>query len=344
MHNVVSLTSIGAVGQQLLDADVPVFNLGLPSMKTAVNRLSAVRRVLGDADVVHSWMYHANLIGGALRPRGRPLLWSLHATALEARHTKASTRLMVTLGRWLSRSMPQETVYCSSSSEAYHARIGYDMSHALIINNGIDTKRFQPSAIDRRRLRSTWNLDGKILIGNIARWHPQKDHTTLLEAFAQAQRGNNTLHLVLVGEGLTAENDQLVALIRRLNIEAHVSLVGPVRDIPAVLSALDMFVMSSAFGEALPLALCEAMACKLPAIVTDVGECANVVAEYGWVVPPGEANQLAKAMEVAAGMPETERAAIGIRAREHVLAQFDIEECTRRYEELYISLRRNATD
>nr|WP_281408411.1 glycosyltransferase [Rhizobium sp. ERR1071] len=343
-HNVVSLTSIGALGQQLLDADVPVSNLGLPSMRTAVNRLSAVRRVLSDADVIHTWMYHANLIGGALKPRGRPLLWSLHATELEAQYTKVATRMMVTLGQWLSRSLPQETVYCSPSSKAYHAHIGYDMSRAVIINNGIDTARFQSSASDRQRLRAAWNLDGKIVIGNVARWHPQKDHATLLEAFAQAQRGNNALHLVLVGDGLTAENVQLVALIRKLNIEAHVSLVGLMRDIPAVLSALDIFIMSSAFGEALPLALCEAMACKLPAIVTNVGECPNVVANCGWVVPPAEANQLAKAMEAASGMPEAERAAMGSRAREHVLAQFDIEDCTRHYEELYVSLRRNATN
>lgn len=335
IHEVISLTSLGSVGQQLQQAGVKVYSLGLPSPTAALRELGGIRHTLASAGVIHTWMYHANLIGGLLAPRGRPLLWSVHATELDRRHTKATTRLMVLAGRWLSQAMPEKVAYCSLSSRAYHAGIGYDMSRALVINNGIDTARFRRSVADRQSVRSAYGLDGRYIVGNVARWHPQKDHATLLRAFAAARQKNDVLHLVLVGDGLTSENADLAALLRGLNIEANVSLLGPTRDIPAVLSALDIFAMSSAFGEALPLALCEAMACELPAIVADVGDCADVVADCGWIVPPADVGGLSAALTSAATTDEPVLAAIGRRARVRICEQFNIEASAHSYQELY---------
>lgn len=337
-HEVITLTSTGEMGNRLVDLGVRVIEFGLPSLSRAASNFLEVRSSLKSADVVHSWMYHANVIGGALTPRGKPLLWSFHATELEKKYTKIQTRLFVYFCKILSQWMPTVSVYCSPSSREYHSILRYDTRNSCIINNGVDIERFKPAPKDRHSTRVALGLDGKFVIGSVSRWHAQKDHMTLLRAFSEVRKKVDNLHLVLCGAGLSSTNGQLVAAIEELGLRQHVSLLGPQANVQKILVGLDVFAFSSAFGEALPLALCEAMACGVPAIVTDVGECSAVVGNAGWIVHPRDVSAFARAIFDAWSADVLVRQRIAEAARSRIVNNYDVRAVATQYEDLYSKL------
>lgn len=78
-----------------------------------------------------------------------------------------------------------------------------------------------------------------------------------------------------------------------------ISLLGLRRDIEAIFNSIDIHVLPSAFGEAFPNVVAEAMLTEIPCIVTDVGDAAHIVGEYGWVARPKHPDDIASALEFA---------------------------------------------
>jgi glycosyltransferase involved in cell wall biosynthesis len=137
------------------------------------------------------------------------------------------------------------------------------------------------------------------LLGMVGRFDPQKDHENLLRALDQLKQAGTLFRCVLVGRGLDATNDQLTAWLEQYGFQDDVLLLGQRSDVPAVMSALDLHVLSSAYGEAFPNVLAEAMACGTPCVTTDVGDAAAIVGDTGWVAPPADTARLAEAIEAA---------------------------------------------
>ncbi|MFN2513877.1 MAG: glycosyltransferase [Pyrinomonadaceae bacterium] len=146
----------------------------------------------------------------------------------------------------------------------------------------------------------------------VANFRPQKDHRTLLHAMGLVIQQERDAHLLLVGAGSDQNYLELVQKdIARHELGGHVSLLGQRRDIPALLRACDIGVLSSA-SEGLPLALLEYGMAGLPAVVTRVGQCAEVLEEggAGILVPPAAPDELAAALVSLLRLPER-RASLG---------------------------------
>ena len=134
----------------------------------------------------------------------------------------------------------------------------------------------------------------------VARYDVQKDHQNLLQALSILKSRGGYFHAVLVGTGMTEDNEELMQLIALNALELHedITLYGRCNDIPALMNAIDLHVLSS-LGEAFPNVLAEAMACGTPCISTDVGDAKDIVDKYGWIVPAGNSVKLAEAITVA---------------------------------------------
>jgi glycosyltransferase involved in cell wall biosynthesis len=285
-HIVISLTGVGKYGPILLRAGIPVYSLSMPPGRVSLNGLRSLWGLLKaeQPDVVQTWMYHADLVGGlAARFAGiRSISWGVRQTTLEPGKSKRATIWVAHACARLSRWVPQAIVCCAESAARVHAGIGYEESKLIVVPNGYDLYQFSHREELRAAFREEIGLSpaGRV-IGMVARFDPQKDHENLLNALAALDLERRHAHCILVGKGMNEHNQTLMGWILAHGLANRVLLLGPRADIPAVMNALDVHVLSSSFGEGFPNALAEAMACGTPCVATDVGDASSIVGDTG---------------------------------------------------------------
>jgi glycosyltransferase involved in cell wall biosynthesis len=289
-------------------------------------------------DIVQTWMYHADFIGGlAARIAGiKSIVWNIRHSRLESGKSRLSTIILGAILSKLSYLLPSRIVVCSKRANTAHAALGYDKRIMQLIHNGYDLSDFVPKPMLGQRLRQSFEIPVDVpLIGSVGRYDPYKDHDNLLNAIALIIARGVKFSCLLVGLGMDDANKELVALINRLGLGSVVTLVGRRSDIPVVMSALDVHVLSSS-SEAFPNVVAEAMACQTPCVVTDVGDAAYIVGETGWVVRPKNASDLAEAIEAALRESrEADWKSRGTSARNRVSDLFGIDQMVREYKILW---------
>lgn len=345
--HVVSLDGRGHYADIIEAHGIPVDTLdmrGGASVASALWRLrQIVRRVR--PQLIQGWMYHGSLaasIAGLIAGRGIPVAWNIRQSLYDIGTEKRATQWVIRALAKLSRQ-PRAIVYNSHQARAHHEAFGFAAARRTVIANGFDTDRWRPDKADRRTFRSQLLLgENDILAGFVGRYHPQKDVPTFLKACALAMETNERLHVALVGEGLNPDNPALVDGFSRLP-SGRVYCLGRRADVERILPGFDFLCLSST-SEAFPNVIGEAMATGLPCIATDVGDCARLLGDRGYVVAPGNAKQMVDAMEKLIGMGTERRQEIGHAARAHIIASYGLTATVENYAKLYGKLTgRNRT-
>lgn len=212
--------------------------------------------------------------------------------------------------------------------------------HTIV--NGIDVDGYARDGATRSRIRSELGIDASAPVaGIVARLTAAKDHMNLFDAFARLRATHPHARCVVVGDGeLRAELDTAV---RARGLEGHVALVGRRDDVAEVLSAFDVFVLSSS-TEGLAVTLLEAMAAGLPVVATTVGGNPEVVEDgrTGTLVPPRDATALAFALARMFDDPERARH-MGRAGRKRCRERFGVGAMVARYQSLYDAMTTPAT-
>lgn len=344
-HIVLSMKSGGKYVSKLEDIGVEVYCLNVKGLISFFKGLLALRRV--DTRVkpiaLQSWMYHADLMVSiyALLFFRKNVFWSIRHSTFEKAVTPLSIRLIVKVCALLSNFVPRKIVCCSENAKAVHIAKGYKRSAFEYVANGYNFDRLSFSEHKRQELRKTLAVsESDFVIGNVARWHPQKDHSGLLSAFAQFSVGKNNVYLLLVGKDMVADNVALIDKINNLGCKNKVVLYGESDDIPAIMSAIDLHVMSSSYGEAFPNVVVEAMACETPVIVTDVGDAAAIVGDFGIVTKPSNIEQLSAAMDnmFLRFSNKTNWFGLGEDSKQWVTKEFDISKMIKRFTAIWLGI------
>lgn len=134
-----------------------------------------------------------------------------------------------------------------------------------IFPNAVDIANYNPDPQKIADMKKKLGLENQFVIGNIARFAPEKNHQFLVSIFEVLSKKENA-HLVLCGDGeLKADIEQIV---EEQGLTDRVSFLGMRRDIPDILQAIDVMVMPSLF-EGLPFVLVEAQASGVPCVVSN---------------------------------------------------------------------------
>ncbi len=339
LPSVVSLTTKGENGPRIEALGIPVQTLGMSPGVPSPSKFMRLVGLLQDArpDVVQTWMYHADLIGGlAARLTGiQTVSWGIRHSNLSPHQNKRATLLVVKLCALASGWLPHRILSCSERARSIHVDAGYLADKMVVIPNGFDLTRFQPDPVARDSVRSELGVPPETsLIGLIARDDPQKNHKGFIEAATIVHAALPQAHFVLAGTGINQDNTELKQLIEQFGLKAHCHLLGRRDDIPRLMASLDVLASSST-GEAFPNVLGEAMACGIPCVVTDVGDSAEIVGDTGRVVASGDMAGLATQLVTLLSIPPDERSRLGISARERVRERYEIGSVTRQYEHFY---------
>jgi glycosyltransferase involved in cell wall biosynthesis len=210
----------------------------------------------------------------------------------------------------------------------------YGIDGFPLIPNGIPVGDFSRSLFNRDtwRRKESFALED-VLFTCVARLKPQKNPALLLESFARGPASDPRAHLLFVGEGELRPN--LERQIGALGLQERVHMLGVRSDIPEILNATDVFVLSSDW-EGNPLSVMEAMAAGKPVISTAVGGVPELIkdGECGLLVPQQAAEALAEAMNFMLENPVA-RGYMGEASATRAIEHFDLKVMTEAYERLY---------
>ena len=254
-HVVVSLTDLGYYSTHLRSIGVPVHALYLTPSFISLFKLLTLIKLLRryKPAIVHTWMYHADLIGGVTsRLCGvRNVFWNIRS-GLDSSSTKLSTRVFIYICALFSYFIPSRIFCCSHASQLSHIALGYSRSRFILVQNGYDTNFYSPCSISvQQEFLESCSIKQPypLILGMVARFDPFKDHPTLFHALHYLKLSKLTFVCVLVGR-------ELIHLIvnsvsSQYNLNDSVVLLGEQSNILLIMSSLDLHILSS-YSEAFP--------------------------------------------------------------------------------------------
>lgn len=311
--------------------DIELIPIKMNSPKDLIRAYFRLKKVVKKfkPDVIHSHMFHANIISRLLR-----LTTNIPKTISSSHNTNEGGRF-----RMLSYRMTDRLVNISTnvSQEAVDILVnkGAIRSGRMVsVVNGIDTSYFRFNNDARKMKRIELGIVDKKTILAVGSLTLQKDYNNLLNAIALLKQDDNDFKLLIVGDG--ALKAELILLTKKLGIVDFVEFVGIRRDIPMLMAASDIFVLSSAW-EGFGLVVAEAMACERVVVATDCGGVSEVVGSDGFLVETGNSSLLAKSLYEALNLNDEERSIIGTAARKRIIDNYSLSANVEAYLKLYCS-------
>ena len=327
---VLCLDAVGQLGEQMQADGVPVIAYGRRSGQDfgVARRMARDLRANG-TEIVHAHQYgpffYGALAARLCRPRPK-VIFTEHG-----RHypdiVGGRRRLFNSLV--LSRLVDRVNAVCEFSARSLASIDGFGRCDIEVIPNGIDPPRYAPPA-NLAEARLGLGLDPcRKYVACVARFHPVKDHETLIRGFARAAAERSDVDLLLVGDGVLRESHK--ALVDSLGLRDRVKFLGVRSDVASLLQVVDVFAMTS-LSEAASITILEAMAAAKPVVVTAVGGNPEIVRDGvdGLLVPRADPAATAAALLRILG-DSSLAAALGASGAEHVQTHFQLKRTIDRY-------------
>lgn len=304
------------------------------SWKTTRMLAEVLKRNRYDIVYTHSWN---TLLEGYLAARLAKIPVLIHGEHGTFERSFMKDRVQ----KWLWQRFDAVTVVAGDLEKKLRGSFSYRKNNITILYNGIDPARFYPSPEFREKYRKQYGLEGNFVIGALGRFHPVKDHFTLIKAFRRFREKTPAAKLVLVGGGGGAGEEmkrRYQDLIAQLNLQESVLFIPPVSNPETLLNMFDIFVLSSV-SEGCSNVILEAQACGVPVIATDTGGNPELVRhqENGLLFPVGDEQTLTEELHRLCS-DKALREHYSRQALERVREKFSLTSAVSGYEQLYSAL------
>lgn len=339
-HSVVSLKDMGVTGDRLTNLKTYVKAIQMSPALSDADTIGRLARELSQLrpDIVQTWMYHSDLVGGSANLADSNSVFARDAQT--NRYTTSTVKppaiRVSKLGSKLCDANSQFIVCCSDEAKQWHTSIGYDPRFVRVIPNGFDTERYKSDVMARLKVREQLEIQpDAVVIGHVGRYHPMKNHRGLIAAAGVFSKSNRNVEWILCGDGVDEDNATLWHAIHEARLTKRVHLLGLWNDMPEIYNAMDIFTMCSMDGEGFPCVVGEAMSCGIPCVVTDVGDTKYLVGDTGVVIRPGDSAELVAAWQSILKMEPSTRQSLGTKARDQIRSCYEIRYVVGLYENLY---------
>jgi len=317
------------------NSEIELINLGLESVKNSKVAYKNYKQLLKEfqPNVVHAHMVHANIFARISRifcpiPK---LLCTAHSNNEGGKGRMLAYRL--------THHLSDLTTNVSLSASKNFEALGAVPKHGITtVYNGINLARFHKSERSDQEMRVSLGLsDNDLMFLAVGRLHEAKDYPNLfhaIEILLKQDDEHKNIHLFVVGDGDLKPELEKLLIDKKMNNQVH--LLGRRNDVPQLMSAANLFVLSSSF-EGFGLVVAEAMACNTFVVGTDCGGVKEVMGDMGILVPPRNSLDLAEALMRAINLPADEVIQNNMKAIEHVNKNFDLQIIVEKWLELYAS-------
>jgi glycosyltransferase involved in cell wall biosynthesis len=324
---VIVLKGKGVIQEKYLNEGIKVFNLNISGVVSFLKSFYTSRKLIKkyNIDLIQSWLYHADFYSSILSLLTiKPIIWNVRCSFVKV---KMSTGIIIKMLRILSFLIPVKIIYASFHGRKTHEKFGFNRKIGLVIPNGFEKINYE-SIIPNSQINS--DSRGKIVIGNIGRFHSDKDYLNLIKAAKIILQNRTDILFVLIGNGLDTSNLELLKMLDQNGVRENFILLGYQEEVNRFYQLFNIFCLSSK-SEGYPNVLGEALLNGIPVVSTAAGDSDYIVGDSGIVVPIENPLELAKAIDTLCDMEENERIAMGVRGKERMARDFSIEKIVEIY-------------
>ncbi len=333
-HSVISLSGIGYYTSKIEDLGIKVYSLNIKK-KNPLTWVFQIKSLCTDADIIDSWMYHSNLFSYIVGKKmlNKKVIWNIRHSNLRPEANKRMTLCIIHLCAKFSNNIDVIT-YDSQKSMGVHDSTGYDNNHGVVIPGGFEIDKYLYSEKKRDNIRHELGIskDKKVML-TVGRWDVQKGYYFLIIALSILKKTTDDFLMLMVGTGLSNDNNSLVSIVEDNKLSEKIMLLGPRDDIPAILSSADIYICSS-IGESFSNSIAEAMISGMTCIVTDVGDSAKIIGEFGILIPKENSEKMADAILISLN----KNAPRSKNAMKYIEDNYSIKKISIIYHELYKKL------
>tara|TARA_R100001369_G_scaffold86950_1_gene121960 strand:- start:3819 stop:4895 length:1077 start_codon:yes stop_codon:yes gene_type:complete len=325
-HEVKIAYLTGEVLTRPSNTKIELIKVNLNNMRLLIPAYIKFKKIIREyqPDVVHSHMVHANLFSRLVR-----ITVPMKKLISTAHNSNEGGRGRMFLYRATHNLSELTTNVSNTAVTSFELKNAVPNNSMKTVYNGVDFNKFNYYSLAKKELCDELKLDENCkIILSVGRFNKQKNYPNLLKAIEILKREvDYSFKLIIAGDGEL--RPLLESMIKEKGLEHDVILLGRRHDVPTLMSACDVFVLSSDY-EGLPTVLIEAIACQAQVVSTEVSGAREIIGDYGYIVPTKDSAKLSTVIITALNLKER-----NVLGKNYSKNKFDINIISKKWLDIY---------